>query len=228
MRNGILKWPDYLLIVVLSIINIVFVDGRVALIAIILATAGGLLYTIYIKSNISISDKLVRGYRLVMSFSYLIIGGAFCMAVITYRDGLSIYRRIKFFESFEGRVEVPHRMMQELPFSVFGNYMQKYSQAEKSLVQVGQYNFLDSEYARLYFIYGLVGVVFCFSLFTAIQWRLRKEKMGFSMFIISVVALFFLVQKGILDPSYNLFPMLLWANLDSINRKEVETDKEND
>ena len=68
----------------------------------------------------------------------------------------------------------------------------------------------------MYLIYGFVGLIFCLGIFTMIQHRLWKEKQGFRLFLLSIAALFFLVQRGILDPGYNIFPMLLWADLAKI------------
>ncbi len=221
LRNGLLKWMDYLLILVLSVLNIVFVDGRIAFICIMLATCGSILYSIYMRKGIQLSDKIVGSFRYLLKYVYLIVAGVFYFAVFTYPGGSGFYNLSSLLGSFAGRVEVPHRIMQQLPFSFWGNYMQKFGEAERTFIQEGQYNFLDSSYARMYLIYGLAGLIFCLALFTAIQNRLQKEKKGFAMFLLAIVAFFFLVQKGILDPGYNVFPMLLWARLDGMAPPET-------
>ena len=226
LRDGVMKWYEYLMTVVLMIFNMVFVDGRTAFLVVMLVMFGSVA-TIILK-RIKISQMLKSVFQWILCFSYVIVSCAYFWLVATYRNGgKELIRKIPFMSSFESRVEVPNRLLKTLSISPFGNYMKVYYAAEHTWDQVGDYNFLDSSYSRMLLIYGVVGLVFCLSLFTAIQWKLMKKKKLFGMFVVAAITLQFLMQKGIFDPGYCIFPLLLWAVIKEDSAGE-ENDKKNE
>ncbi len=138
--------------------------------------------------------------------------GTFMLLVFSYRpEFYELAQKNAILESFIGRVEVPHRVMQDLPFSVFGNYYTLYYQAEHSFNYVGDYSFIDSSYAQMYLIYGVLGFILAMGICTLMQWRLMKKNMIFRMYILAIAAFFYLVQRGIFDPALHVFPLLIAA-----------------
>ncbi|MBO6205779.1 MAG: hypothetical protein J6O73_02460 [Lachnospiraceae bacterium] len=214
VKDGCLKWYDYLCVVILSILNILLVDGRVALLCAGLLLAGSLVKYIMQVKGWEISERISKPVKYVFLSSYALIGGMFMLLAGLYKpEFLERFSGNRILESFAGRLEPPHRLMQELSFSFLGNYYTKYFQAEHSFVQNGEYNFIDSSYARMYLIYGLVGFVLTMLICTLMQWRLMKENMIYRMYILSICAVFYLVQRGIFDPDYHVFPLIITANL---------------
>ena len=229
LKSGILHWPEYLLVAFVSLVNLWLVDGRVAMVSVITATLGAVICSAGKKKQWKLPENVMKLFRLVMCFSFLIIGGIYFLLVVTYHkerwDGL---RKLPLMGILESRVEVPNRLMQGLPFSFFGNYLERYADTEKYFyLQGADVNFLESSYARLYLIYGLVGLVLGLLIYTVVQWRLMQQKQTFRMFIITITAVFFSVQKGMLNPGNTIFPLLLAAlvpaaNVDSIGEAWAE------
>ena len=221
LKSGILHWPEYLLVAFVSLVNLWLVDGRVAMVSVITATLGAVICSAGKKKQWKLPENVMKLFRQIMCFSYLIIGGIYFLLVVTYHkerwDGL---RKLPLMGILESRVEVPQRLMQVLPFSFFGNYLEKYADTEKYFyLQGADANFLESSYARLYLIYGLVGLVLGLLIYTAVQWRLMQRKQTFRMFIITITAVFFTVQKGMLNPGNAIFPLLLaaWIPADRVD-----------
>ena len=229
LKSGILHWPEYLLVAFVSLVNLWLVDGRVAMVSMIVATLGAAICSAGKKKQWKLPENLMKLFRQIMCFSYLIIGGVYLILVVTYQkerwEGL---RKLPLMGILESRVEVPNRLMQILPFSCFGNYLDKFADTENFFYLRGaDVNFLESSYARLYLIYGLVGLALGLLIYTVVQWRLMQRKQTFRMFILTITAVFFSVQKGMLNPGNTIFPLLLAAlvpaaNVDTIGEAWAE------
>ncbi|MBO6297926.1 MAG: sugar transferase [Lachnospiraceae bacterium] len=158
LKSGNLHWPEYLLIAFVSLVNLWLVDGRIAMVSMITATMGTVICSICEKKQWKLSEKIMRGFRLIMCFSYLIIGGIYFILVVTYRkDRWEGIRKLSLMGILERRVAVPNRLMQ--------------------------------------------------------------RKQTFRMFIITITAVFFTVQKGMLNPGNAIFPLLLaaWIPADRVD-----------
>ena len=211
-RNGKLLWQDYLLITILTVLNIFFVDGKVAMLAVMLAMCGSLVCSIFREMKWTIPNGLMSVWRGLLCFSYVIIGILCMIMTVTYsEENFALFNKIGFLATFEGRFRIPHQLMEELPFSLFGNYYEKYYYVMHTFDTGGEYLFIDSSYARMYLVYGITGFVLCLVLCTAMQARLLKEKMTYRMFVLAIAAVFFVVQIGILDPTYSIFLLVIWA-----------------
>ena len=212
LRDGVLRWFEYLLIVILSVLNLLFVDGRLSFLTIVLATAGCIFQAVYRKIGCKLPDRLIRVFQGILCYSFLLIAGVYFLAVFTYKPGGdAFYQRYSFLSSLESRIEVPHRLLGRLHISVFGNYLNTYEYAEHNIFKSEEYLFLDSAYSRMLLTYGLVGIALCLFVFTLIQRKMLKENRIFRMYLMSIMALFFMMQREIYNPVFNCFMMLLWA-----------------
>ena len=220
-KDGELKWYDYTAVVVLSILNLWLTDGRVAFLCAILLLIGTLLKNIGQAKKWKLPGKMAEMIKYMLLSAYIAVGGVFMLLVVSYRP--EFYERFNgmpILESFAGRLEVPHRVMQSLPFSLFGSYYTEYYQSDHSFNQVGDYTFIDSSYARMYLIYGLIGFALTMVICTLMQWRLMKKNMIYRMYILAICAVFFLVQRGIFEPDVFVFPLLITAALTPQKEKE--------
>lgn len=219
LRDGALKSKDLLLIAVMTILNIVFVDGRVALLCTVLATGTCLCFMFARKKRFSLPEKLLRISGILLTAVYIIVAGVYMLLMVSYRpDPDAFYHRISFFSSYEGRFATPNSMLEELPPSLFGNYYDKYDAVTRTLDDVyvdvnERYTFLDSSYAALYLIYGIAGLLVTIALLTGLQYRLLRKKQYFRMCLMAIASLFFVVQRGILDPLYDIVLLMLFAKI---------------
>lgn len=229
LRNGKLRWFEWIFAAVLAGINIVFIDGRVSLLTTVLACAGAAVYGIVRRSGWKIPEKIPGIFRKLLTFSYLIIAGIYLVMMLTYDyERNAFYRNVPFLSTFEGRIGVPHRLLSELGLSLFGNYLNRYWPAEYSVIQIGEYNFLDSSYARMLLIYGVVGLALTLWIFTKVQWRLMKRQQTFRMYLLAVLALDHVVERFLMDPMYHVFMLLFFATIPSPEQKQEEiTDNRN-
>lgn len=214
-RDGRLNWFEHILVVVLSVLNVVLVDGRTVFLTVMLVYFGNIVYLVIKKKKIILPERVVSVTGRVLEYSYIAMFSIFFILAATFNDkAWALYQKTSFTESVGGRIAIASRFLHELQPSLFGNYMERYGYADRTFEQVGEYLFIDSSFARMYFIYGIAGLVGCVLLFTAIQKRLFKKKQIFRMFIVAVSGLLFVMQKGILEPGYNMLPLVLLADID--------------
>ncbi len=214
IKDGCLKWYEYIAIAIAGILEILLMDGRVAFLCIGLLWIGTFIKNQTVQKKWVMPERLMKVFRYFLLSVYVLAGGGFLMLVFCYRP--EFYDLVKgnaILESFAGRLEVPNRVMRNLGFSVFGDYYTQYYQTEHSFNWTGEYNFIDSSYARMFLIYGLVGFALILVICTLMQWRLMKKGMTFRMFLLTIPAIFFLVQRGILDTDVFVFPLLIAAVL---------------
>ena len=210
LRDGILKWYDYVTIGCLTFLNILLVDGRTALITVILAVGGCVINVIRLHFSWKLKGILGKIWQGLLLFSCPIIAGLFLLLSATYNSDPSLWvNRLPFVGTLVGRFAVTKRIMDQLPFSFFGNYYNSFGEESTGLVEYsGNYNFLDSSYARLYLIYGFIGLVLICGMFVLAQYNLRKNEKGFAMFLLAVVFLDCTMEHHLIDPSYNIFLLL--------------------
>lgn len=214
LRNGILHPVDYIFIASLAAFNAVLIDGRASLLTTLLAAGGAAVYGIGKRKGWTISEKIAGPVRKVLAFSYVIVAGLFFLMTLTYKgERDAFYRHIPFLSTFEGRIEVTHRLLGELGLSLFGNYLPRYSAEETTILESGTYNFLDSSYSRMLLIYGIVGLALTLWVFTKVQYRLLEKKQTFRMYLLLVVAVNYVVERFLMDPMFNVFMLLFFAVL---------------
>ncbi len=223
LADGSLAWWGYAIIVLLSVLNLWLVDGRTAFLSIFLATVGCLIYELIRKKQIHIPDKLRWIWERVLLVAYPLVSGVYLVMMFTYNEDPGIfYNKYGVLASFRGRLRNAQRVMGVTGNSLFGNYYQNYWVEGNVFKNTGNYEFLDSSYARLLLMYGIVAFALIISVFTVIQWRLMKKRQIFRMYLLAVLALHFVMEHHILEPAYNIFLLLCFAKLPDI---QGNTDK---
>lgn len=217
IKDGDLKWPAYACIVILSALNLIFVDGRTAFLSVFLICAGCLVFTLFRKKGWSVSEKFMKIWRYLLMASYVLVPGIFMIWVFTYRDDPDIfYNRYHVLQSLAGRILNPNRILGVTGITPFGKYYDNYWLEGNVFKNTGEYEFLDSSYARVLIMYGLVAFVLILILFTWIQYRLLKKKQTFRMYILAVLSLHFMMEHHLLEPAYDIFLLLPFASLDTL------------
>ncbi len=238
IRDWKLKWFDLALLVIMSVLNLLFVDGRAALLEVVLATGAAVCFMFIHRRELAFYQKGGEIIRKILLWSYVILMAGYMWMMVSYNpDPEAFYHKIPFLSSFEGRISVPHNMLDQLPPSLFGNYFEKYDSMSYNLEDLyvsGEYTFLDSSYARLYMIYGIVGMLAGVLVFTGIQYRLYKKKQTYRMLLLAIVGFIYVVQRGLFEPGSNILLLLLFADIDGLivndlpqkNGKNRQTKKE--
>ena len=212
LKEGRIKWPAYVIIAALSILNMVFVDGRTSQISVILATGGCLVLLAAEQLKLKPPEKLMKVFSRCMLLSFVIMSALTLVLVLTYNPDPGVfYNRIHFLESFRGRLENANRVLSVTGVSLLGRYYQNYWIPGQGFIETGNYEFLDSSYARLFIMYGVAGFAVIISLLTFLQYRLMKAGKVFCMFVMAVCSIHFVMEHHILEPAYNIFLILPFA-----------------
>ena len=230
LKNGALKSYDYLVVVVLTVLNFCLVDGRNTYLCVILAAAGCVLSTLGRKKQWRIPKWAAICGKGILLFSFCILAAVYFVLNATYTENPEMfYNRFGFLSSLAFRLRVTSNVTRVLPFSWFGKYfMQMGAGFGVNAQNGGLYTFLDCSYMRVYVMYGVVAFVVFLAIFTAIQLRLLKKKQVFRMFIVAVVALHSFMEHRLIDMAYDLFLLLLFAEIPQTDGKTLEEETKED
>ncbi|MBP5609142.1 MAG: hypothetical protein J6X66_12875 [Lachnospiraceae bacterium] len=225
IKDGVMKWPAYLIMLILTVLNIWLVDGRLSYLCVTLAAAASLFYTLYVKKGWKVSDRLLSVWRWGLLSSFIVLGGIYMILNWTYTDDPNMfYHRIHALENLGWRLETSHRVTSVIPFSWFGKYFIQIGDGFDSAANAGLYTFLDCSYVRVYVMYGVVAFVLVLAIYTGIQYRLLKKKQTLRMFIMAVIALNCFLEHRMIDTAYNLFILLPFVSLDRCDQAGVSVN----
>lgn len=227
VKDGIVKWQAYAVIVVLSILNLIFVDGRTSFLSVFLGTVGSVVYFLCLKKKWKLPETIQKIWRVLLLAAYPVVVGFYLILMFTYSEDPNVfYNKLHILESMQGRIGNAHRVMGVTGITPFGNYYENYWVAGNVFKDTGNYEFLDSSYARVLLMYGWVAFVLILGLIGWSQYRLYKNKQTFKMYLLAVLSLQFMMEHHILEPAYNIFLLLPFANLAVSDRSQGITDKD--
>ncbi len=212
LKEGRMKWPAYAVMLLLTILNVLFVDGRTAYMCVLAAMAASLLAEVIRRKQRKIPEGLLLCWRWLLCFSFIALAAFYLVLNVTYEnDPNAFYNKIGFLHNLSNRLETSRRVTTVLPFSWFGKYFLQLGDGMGLSEKIGFYTFLDDSYIRVYVMYGVVALTVFLGIFTAIQYRLLKAKKTFQMFIIALVAFSCFLEHHMLEVGYNIFMVLLFA-----------------
>lgn len=214
LKRGRLNIIEYMAIILLTVINIIFVDGQIAAICVILAVAGCFFTAIVNYKKITIPAGLLKLWNIFAVSSYIVCAAAQFIWAMLYKDDPDIwYNR---YYSLQNRIYTNYLLLKAFPFSWFGT---DFPQNGLGWIEGAPtyYFWVDCSYTRLYAMYGIVAFVIFMGLLTWIVIRLMKKKNYFGMFLMAVIALDLMIEHHIIEIAYNTFLVLAFANLDSLS-----------
>ncbi|MCR5128917.1 MAG: hypothetical protein K6B69_12545 [Lachnospiraceae bacterium] len=230
LKDGLLKWYDYLGILFLTVLNFALVDGRNTYLCVILLLIGCVLHSVNKKKHVELPKLPGKIWTGILTLSFVIMAAVYFILNATYTDSPDVfYNRFGVFGSLAFRLKVTANVTRVLPFSWFGKYfLQMGAGFGVNAQHTGMYTFLDCSYMRVYVMYGVVAFVLFLLIFTGIQWRLKKEKQFFRMFILAVVALHCFMEHRWIDMAYDLFLLVAFSDLGEKETIAQENGKRED
>ena len=213
LKRGKLKIIEYAVIIMLTAINIIFVDGQISAICAILAAAGCVFTSVVSYKKFTIPAGLLKLWNIFAVSSYMICAVVQFIWALLYRDDPDIwYNR---YYSLENRIYTNHLLLKCFPFSWFGT---DFPQTGSGWTEESPdfYFWVDCSYTRIYAMYGIVAFVVFMGLLTWITIRLLKRKNYFGMFLMMVIAFDLMIEHHMIEISYNTFLVLAFANLDKL------------
>ena len=164
-----------------------------------------------------------------MLASYLIVIAVFMIWVATYSEDPEVfYNKYHVLYSLAGRIQNPNRILGVTGLTLFGKYYDHYWLSGNVFKNTGEYEFLDSSYARVLIMYGLVAFILIVLLLLWTQYRLFKNKHTFRMYVLAVLSLHFMMEHHLLEPAYNIFLLLPFASLDNLQTDPVKAAADKD
>ena len=213
LKQGHLKWWDYVVIVGLSAVNVFFVDGQIALICVVMALAGCCFVSIYDKKGWEIPEKVICVWKWLLQSAFVVGAGVMFLLAITYKEDPQIwYNR---YYSLENRIHTNYRLLKAIPFSWFGTSFVQVGSGGKS-DYTGYYFWVDCSYTRVYAMHGIVAFIIFMALLTWVQIRLKKKKAYFGMFLMAVVAFDCMIEHHMIEVAFNTFLVLAFADMGGI------------
>ncbi|MBR5421951.1 MAG: hypothetical protein IK115_12475 [Lachnospiraceae bacterium] len=227
LADGIMKWPAYLIMLILTVLNFLLVDGRTAYLCVILAAGGSLIHTFVKKKGIAVPEKLLKAWQYLLLSVYVLLAALYMLMNFTYDPDPNAFYNRGLLDHLGTRLNVSSNVTRIFPFSWFGKYWIQIGDGMGAAEKTGMYTFLDDSYIRVYAMYGIVAFVLILLLLTAIQWKLMKKGQTFRMFIMAIVALSCFFEHHMLELGCNIFLLVLFAKLPETEEGSVEsTDKE--
>ena len=219
IKKGKLKIWEYMTIIALTIVNILFMDCQISAICVLLAMAGCLLTALISHKKITIPENVVKIWNFIMISSYIVCAAIQFIWALLYRSDPDIwYNR---YYSLENRIKTNYILLKNFPFSLFGT----------KFLQVGlgwteetpdYYFWVDCSYTRLYAMYGIVAFVIFMALLTWIVIRLMKKNNYFGMYLMAVIAFDLMIEHHIIEIAYNTFLLLAFADLEPLSAADTK------
>lgn len=148
-------------------------------------------------------------------FSLLIL-----LSTIYYSSDNSIMNKINAITT--GRLKLGNDAVKKYGFSLWGNPFDMIG-AGGDVVSRTDYNFVDSSYVMILVRYGVVLFVLTILAFLWLSIRAKKTGKRYLLVILSIVALQSVIEHHMLEIAYNLFNLLIFANLNSSDYSEFST-----
>ncbi len=210
IKDGKMKWWFYLIVVLLSMVNILFVDARNSLIIVVLACIGSVVYQMASKRKWNISPRVGDLLQWGLVFSYVIFAGLFLILTFAYSKQLvTVLDKIPgFATSITPRLATSRRATMVFPISLFGSPYIQIGDGMGTADFLEIYTFLDDSYISVYVINGIVALLVLLALATYSQVRLKKEGHVLRMFLLALVAMHCFVEHHWTEVGYNIFLVL--------------------
>ncbi|MCR5012780.1 MAG: hypothetical protein K6A72_10580 [Lachnospiraceae bacterium] len=221
IKRGKLKIPEYLAIIFLTALNIIFVDGQISAVCVILSLIGCIFVAIFNYKKITVPKRILIVWNILTVSSYIVCATIQFIWAILYKDDPNIWYN-KYY-SLENRIRTNYLLLKNFPFSWFGT----------DFLQVGlgwngetpdYYFWVDCSYTRIYAMYGIVAFVIIMALLTWIVIRLMKRKNYFGVFLMAIIAFDLMIEHHIIEVAYNTFLVLAFANLDTLYNSKEDAD----
>ena len=162
--------------------------------------------------------SIISGIRLFHEFSFLF--WALVMIGLTAIYSIlpeELFSRIPLIQTVGYRLILGVLGFKQFPIRLFGNVIPQHGYGGTS-APVPFYYFLDSSYVRMILQHGVVVFVLIISIMTLIQMKLKNMGMHYEMFLLAIIALDCTMEQHIIDISYNVFVLLLFARLSTCEK----------
>ena len=216
LKRGRLKWYAYVVIIILSVINVIYVDGMISLFCVVMGLLGCLYVVAYDKKKWRIPSVVLKGWKGLVLASFWIGAIILFVWVLVYKKDPDIwYNR---YYSLQNRLNTNYRLLTQIPFSWFGTGFVQVGLGGKE--EMPEYYFwVDCSYPRVYAMYGIVAFLIFMGLLTWIVIRLMKKKDYFGMYLMAIIAVDCMIEHHMIEIAYNTFLVFAFADLDPVLRK---------
>ncbi|MBR6880630.1 MAG: hypothetical protein IKN14_06095 [Clostridiales bacterium] len=226
LRKGVLKIPEYLMIALLMVINILFVKAKIGLLCTMILVAVTV-YCQYVRPKKLGSEMLKRNIKRFFVVSSVIFAAIMFYFTYTYTwDPSAFYNKYEFLKTIKLRFRYGNRAMTENPITMWGVYIRENGNGGVADGTVKDYFFIDISYVKILLKEGMSIFLVGMSLFIATSVKLMKKKQFYVMFIVTVFALDCAVEHHMLQTCYSLFFFPLFCDLEKPGTYTAEQESE--
>lgn len=148
----------------------------------------------------------------LVKYGYILCGGLFIAANLTYRQLQSIWKRIPGIGTVVSRLYLGQIGFEEFPVRLFGNQIPQIGFGGSESAQPLYFVF-DSGYVKILLQYGIIIFIIVIGLMTWTQFRLHKHRRYYASFLLFLFALDTTMEYQISNFVYNLFILLAFCRL---------------
>ena len=224
LKNGRLKWYEISVFIALTAFLFVFCKPRLDCICMLLLTAAGLLL------NYKWTEKSVLRLRWTFVAVFLFFAAAAFILSIIYSPGLPLREYLNArFHTIHSRFRIAYEMLCNYPFSFFGASFCEIGNGGSTVEpSKSQYSFIDISYIKVYIRAGVIIFAGLMFLLTRFMYKRAKAKDAATLVVMSIIAMNCFVAHHLLDFSYNVFLLMLFAGVEFESAKLKKKEQENE
>ena len=190
----------------------------------LLLTAAGLLL------NYKWTEKSVLRLRWTFVAVFLFFAAAAFILSIIYSPGLPLREYLNArFNTIHSRFRIAYEMLCNYPFSFFGASFCEIGNGGSTVEpSKSQYSFIDISYIKIYIRAGVIIFAGLMFLLTRFMYKRAKAKDAATLVVMSIIAMNCFVAHHLLDFSYNVFLLMLFAGVEFESAKLKKKEQENE
>ena len=220
-----LRFLDFIPLAAVLALNVFLIRGRANLVGLFLLVMIMFVHQIVVNRR---EKRAVKGLpaketptalRVVMAPFIAIYPFFFALSAYvvqyyrTHRRHIPLQKLIRKFTSVRTlryRCRYTSKALKKYPITLFGNNVKERGVAGYSSMNKKTF-YIDNSYFRMLIICGVVFLILFLLLTIVIQTRAYRSRLFHWMLVLSVVAMIGLVEHHLIDPGYNIFPLLAFS-----------------
>lgn len=173
-------------------------------------------FYLFNKFSEKISFKFLKK---ISTFSFIISTVIILFLSYSYNINSSFFRSLN--TALSNRLYLGNLSLHSYPFNIFGQFVDQMGLGGISGYynnwSINAYFFIDSSYLRLLIMYGLSSFIIVYYIYFKLSQIFNTKNDYFLCLAIILVCIHGIVAQYLIEPSYNVLPLLLFANYDFNN-----------
>ncbi len=222
-RKKKIKWPEYIILLVINILCYIATDTRAMLVWSIIA----IIIFICLNNDIHKRLKLTKKILTITKYLLFICAIVAIIPTVCYQPQNKTHARINY--ALSSRLSLGKRAVDTYGIKFFGNNVEWIG---SSLVHEGtnngkKFNVVDSFYVRTLVSYGIVGFIIIMLAIEKTMLRAQREKNFYLIAILSLLIAQAILDQYITQIQWNIFALLFFQSFIPLKASSHKEDYKN-